>query len=219
VTDSEGASPDLDHERAREVVVGWDRQGRLDAVRTRVGVLALAGIVLFFGRFVVETSGLTRLVVQAWTLLTLPVTVVATSLSLTLRSLDRPEELLDPDGTVAFVAVWALALLAIHRERSTAGRVAWRLLLNHPPESSGFESDGEPHPTAERAVRYVRYAVLGSGLVVLADQAWKREWRVGDVSAPAVDPTALTGGDGALLLAGAVLLGAVVGFLLAVARA
>lgn len=219
MTDERVPTPELDHERAHEVVTGWDRQGRLDAVRTRVGLLAFAGLVLFFGRFFVETGGVTRLVVQAWALLSIPLTTATASIYLVLRDLERPEDLLDREDTVALVAVWVLAQLAVSREESAFGRVAWRLLLNHPPEASGYGSDGEPRPTVERAVRYARYAVLGSVGVVLVDQAWKRGWRVGSVSAPAVELHALTGVDGTLLLAGAVLLGSVIGFLLAVGRA
>lgn len=207
---------DSERERAHAVVTGWRRLDRLDAVRTRVGLLALAGVVLFFGRAFVSVDGLTRLLVQAWVVLSLPVTVLSASIYLTLRGLESPDDLLEDDETVTAVTVLVLASLDSAREQYTAGRVVWRLLLNHPPESPGYTPEADP--TVERAVHYVHYAMVGSLALVVVEQTWVRAARVGSASLSAVEWTGFTAVEAVALVGSAVLVGAVIGVVLAVSR-
>lgn len=230
---------------ASSVLERWERSDHLDAVRGRVRTLFVAFAVLLAATWVFEPRGLTGFVFQLWWLASLPLVALTGTVYVTLRNPTRAREIWWDDGTLVTLGLVAVAVLAKAATSGPAARVAWQLLFAEDSPTGvdyGYDAVGDGIDDARVAeIRgYVNWAVLGSIALVLVDVVGRTLSRGGldaifDLLAGGGGGSGGGGGGGlpalpglpavptdplsvVALVAAAVLVGAVVGVLVALRR-
>lgn len=235
------------HQRAVELLEGWESDGRLENVRARTRTVTAAALALFVLSALLSSSpGITGTVASAWLAVSGVVAVTVGAVALLLRGLRRPRDVADKQGLLAMLAITILAVGGTHYSRSPVSRAAWRYLVTGPAPRTGAIGasregntvvDGEPRDRFPLG-RYVRLAGWLSAALVALHQGWLallgRETVLSPLVRYLVGPgsdvvtgaggsvtglgTQLTAFESLLVLAGVVLVGTVIGALLAVSR-
>ncbi len=206
-------------ERALPVLEDWDRSHTLGAVRNRLGGWLGASLVVIAIRLVLDPGGLTGALLTLWFLPAALIGTVAGSLLVLLRNPTEASEIWFEQNLLATIGLIALAGLARGSQRHSAGLTAWRVLFGSEPPldvTGGDSTDtGIDHQEVARFQRYLRYAVAGSLLVIALEQLLLRDLPAVSGPSGAVGLT-LSPVEWVLVLVGGVVLGAVIGALLAV---
>lgn len=224
---------------ALPVLNRWTRDRTIDGVQKRVRRLFYASALVTLVGAVTDPPGLTGFVLQAWWLASLPITAVTAGVYATVRDPSAARDVWWERGLLATVGLVATAVLVRAGTTSAAGRVAWQLLFADDSPTGvdyGYASgdDDVDDAQVQDLHRWVRFLVGGSLAVVLVDGAtsvWGREITA-VVLALLADQGASGGGDApavidlvptdplayALLVAAVAVVGAIVGFFVAVRR-
>lgn len=206
-------------ERALPVLDHWERGHTLDAVRNRLrGWLGASLVVVLVGLFV-DPGGLTGTLLTLWFLPAALLGTVAGSLLVLLRNPTAAPEIWFEQNLLATIGLIALAGLARGSQRHSAGLTAWRLLFGSDPPLDATADDTTEtdidQAEVARLQRYLRYVIAGSLLVIGLEQLLLRDLPA--ISGPSgTVGFALRPVEWALVLVGGVVLGAVIGALLAV---
>ena len=232
-------------QRAAELLEEWESAGDLEQIRSRtrtvtavaLGVFVLSGVL--FG----SSTGLTATVASVWLAVSGVVAVTVGTVSLLLRGLRRPRDVADKQGALTLLGIVLLAVGGTHYGRYPAARAAWRYLVTG-PLGGGTQTGGaagadrgvghESRPESFPLRRYVRLAGGLSAAVVVAHQGWlalrSRDTALSSVvgSGPGVAPgvggtatgfwTQFTALESVVVLVGVVVLGTLIGALLAASR-
>jgi len=215
--------------------------------RTRTVTAVALGLFVLSGLLSGSTTGITSTVASVWLAVSGAVAVTVGAVALLLRGLRRPRDVADEDGVVALLAISLLAVGGTHHGRYPASRAAWRYLVTGPLRGSG-RTDGalsadrvvgrESRSDAFPLRRYVRLAGGLSAAVVVRHQGWLiRQGRdtvvsslISSLVGSGSDMASGTGGAGMdlgmqftvferiVVLAGVVVVGSVIGAILAVSR-
>lgn len=234
-------------QRAVELLEGWESDGLLEQVRARTRTVTATALGVFVLSAVLSmSSGITGTVASAWLAVSGAVTVTVGAVALLLRGLRRPRDVVDKQGLVAMLAITILAVGGTHYSRSPASRAAWRYLVTGPVPRTGPIGGSRGDSTVVDAQsrdrfplrRYVRLAGWLSAALVVLHQGWLtllgRETVLSPLVRYLVGPgsdvatgaggsvtglgTQLTAFQSLLVLVGVVLVGTVIGALLAVSR-
>ncbi len=215
--------------------------------RTRTVTAAALGVFVVSGILSGSTTGITSTVASVWLTLSGAVAVTVGAIALLLRGLRRPREVADKQGALALLAISLLAVGGTHYGRYPASRAAWRYLVTGPLRD-GVQTDGvasaggvvgrESRRDAFPLHQYVRLAGGISAAVVVIHQGWlalqgrdtvlsslvrslvgSGSGVVSGTGGTATDlGTQLTAFESVAVLLGVVVLGVVIGALLAVGR-
>jgi small-conductance mechanosensitive channel len=206
-------------ERALPVLDHWNRGHTLDAVRNRLRGWLGASLLVIAIRLVFDPGGLTGTLLTLWFLPAALLGTVAGSLLVLFRNPTEASEIWFEQNLLATIGLIALAGLARGSRRHSAGLTAWRLLFGSDPPldtaaDDATETDIDQQEVA-RFQRYLRYAIAGSLLVIALEQLLLRDLPA--ISKPSgTVGLALSPVEWVLVLVGGVVLGAVIGALLAV---
>lgn len=166
-------------QRAVGVLEGWERDGLLDQVRARTRtVTAVALLVFVLSAILSSSEGLTGTVAVAWFAVSGVVTATVGAVTLLLRGLQQPRELVDEEGLVAMFAIALLAFGGTHYRRSPVSRAVWRYFVTGPvsrPAPIGGDRAGGPDVetgSGDRVPlrRYVRLAGWLSAALIVGHQ-------------------------------------------------
>lgn len=210
----------FDRERVQETVQPvlrrWESGGELFGVRRRLRSVFGAGLVVIAIQFAFSPEGFTGLLLTLWVLLSMPVVVVVGCLLVLLRSPSDAPGVWWENSVPATIGLLSLAGFVRAGESSPVGRALWELVIgdDHPDaETHQFGDDGLDLDAVRRIRRYVYYAVVGSAAIILLDQIARNDLLSGGAS---VDVSLDLGGPAlAAVVAGAVIVGIGVGFVLA----
>ncbi|MEF8979259.1 MAG: hypothetical protein V5A39_10370 [Haloarculaceae archaeon] len=231
-------------QRAVELLESWESDGLLDQVRARTRTVTAAALGVFvLSALLSSSTGITGTVASAWLAVSGVVAVTVGAVALLLRGLRRPRDVADRQGLLAMLAITLLAVGGTHYSRYPASRAAWRYLVTGPlprrtPTDWGTGGGREPRKDTFPLRRYVRLAGWFSAALVVIHQGWLALLGRETVLSPVVRYLAGPGSDAAsgasgsvtglgtqltafeslLVLAGVVLVGTVIGALLAVSR-
>lgn len=206
-------------ERALPVLDHWGHGTTLDTVRSRLRGWLGASLVVVFIRLFLDPGGLTGTLLTLWFLPAALVGTVAGSLLALLRNPTEAPQIWFEQNLLATVGLIALAGLARGSRRTSTGWTAWQVLFGSDPprlDATGTDSTDADidHEEVTRLRRYLWYAIAGSAAVIGLEQLLLRDLpaisgRSGTVG------LALSPVEWSLVLVGGVVLGAVVGALLA----
>lgn len=174
-------------ETAQPILDRWGRGTAFARVRGRLQKLLSAGLVVIAIQLLFDPGGLTGLVLTLWFLLSLPVVVLTAAVLVTLRNPTRAADVWWDSGMVATAGLVAVSGFARAGRRTSVGRVGWQLLFGEDgPEGDGVVEDSAIDlETVARVRRYLRYVIVGSALLVVADQLLRRGTGLSGVSGPA----------------------------------
>lgn len=235
-------------QRAVELLEEWESAGRLDRIRSRTRTVTAVALGVFVLSWLLSgsTTGITATVASIWLAVSGAVAVTVGAVALLLRGLRKPRDVADRDGVIALLAISLLAVGGTHYARYPASRAAWRYLVTGPLQDStptdAVSADRavgrEPRADAFPLRRYVRLAGGLSAAVVLVHQGWLALLGRDTVLASLVGSLVGSGSDVAsgaggvrpdlavqltvfesiVVLAGVVVVGAVIGVILAASR-
>jgi len=174
-------------ETARPILDRWGQGAAFTRVRSRLQRLLSAGLLVIAIQLLFDPGGLTGFLLTLWFLLSLPVVVVTAAVLVTLRDPTRAADVWWDSGMIATAGLVAVSGLARFGRRTAVGRVGWQLLFGEDgPEGEGVVEDSAIDlGTVTRIRRYVRYVILGSAALVVADQLLRRGTGLSGVSGPA----------------------------------
>jgi len=157
---------------AEPILDRWGRGTAFARVRSRLGRLLSAGLVVIAIQLLFDPGGLTGLLLTLWFLLSVPVVAVAAAVLVTIRDPSRAADVWWDSGMIATAGLVAVSGLARFGRRTAVGRVAWQLLFGEdgPDGEAVIEDSAIDLGTVTRIRRYVRYVILGSAALVVADQ-------------------------------------------------
>jgi hypothetical protein len=235
-------------QRAVELLEEWESAGRLDRIRSRTRTVSAVALGVFVLSWLLSgsTTGITATVASIWLAVSGAVAVTVGAVALLLRGLRRPSDVADKDGVLSLLAISLLAVGGTHYARYPASRAAWRYLVTGPLRDStptdavrvdravGRESRDDAFPLR----RYVRLAGGLSAAVVLVHQGWLAlqggdtvlSSLIGSLVGSGADVASdasgggtdlavqLTAFESVVVLAGVVVVGAVIGVILAASR-
>lgn len=215
--------------------------------RTRTVTAVALGVFVLSGVLFGPTTGITATIASVWLAVSGVVAVTVGAIALLLRGLRRPRDVADKQGALALLAVSLLAVGGTHYARYPASRAAWRYLVTGPLRGGdqtdriadtgdvvGRESRGDAFPLR----RYVRVAGGFSAAIVVIHQG-RLALRGRDAGLSSLLRSLVGSGSGvssgtagtatdigmqltafesAIVLLGVILLGTVIGALLAVSR-
>lgn len=159
---------------ASSVLDRWNRDRRVDAVRGRVRNRFVAFALVAVATWLFDPQGLAGFVFQVWWLASLPLAAVTGAIYVTLRNPDRIRDIWWDDGAIVTLGLVLIAMLARAATTGPAARVAWQLLFGEDSPTGvdyGYDvpDDGIDETRVAELRRYVDWAVYGSGVVVLLD--------------------------------------------------
>lgn len=152
----------------------WGYGTALSAVRRRLRAIFGTSLLVVVVTLFFDPGGLTGLLLTVWVLLSLPIAAVTACLLVLLRDPAGAREVWWENGTLATVGLLSIAALARGSQTGPAGRAAWQLLFgSDPPVESDYRFETDESDVDLRAVarirRYVRYAVVGSVALIVAE--------------------------------------------------
>lgn len=197
------------------VFQNWTRGQELAAVRRRLWSIFGTGLVVLAIQFVLAPEGITSVLISLWALLSVPIVAVVGCLLVLLRNPSEAPGVWWSNSVPATIGLLSLAGLVYTGRSSPVGRAAWELVLGEDYPDTETHQFGEQETIDLSAVRrirrYVYYAIVGSAALIILEQLF-----VNDVLA--VEGVEFSGPELALLVAGAAVVGVVIGFLAAVSR-
>jgi hypothetical protein len=197
------------------VFQNWTRGQELSAVRRRLWSIFGTGLVVLAIQFVLAPEGITSVLISLWALLSVPIVAVVGCLLVLLRNPSEASGVWWSNSVPATIGLLSLAGLVYTGRSSPVGRAAWELVLGEDYPDTETHQFGEQETIDLSAVRrirrYVYYAIVGSAALIILEQLF-----VNDVLA--VEGVEFSGPELALLVAGAAVVGVVIGFLAAVSR-
>jgi hypothetical protein len=203
-------------ERALPVLDHWGRGHALDTARTRLRGWLGASLVVVLIRLLLNPDGLTGTLLTLWFLPAALVGTVAGCLLVLLRNPTDAPQVWFEENLLATIGLIALAGLARGSRRHSAGLSAWRLLFgSDPPRLDGASADDADidHEEAAQLRQFLWYAIVGSAAVIVLEQLV-----LGGLPAlpSGTVGLALSPVEWVLVGVGGVVLGAVIGAVLAV---
>ena len=200
------------HDIADPLLDRWRSGTELAAVRRRLQSVFGAGLLIVAIQLLLSPGGLTGTLITLWFLLSIPVVTVAGCLLVLLREPSNARSVWWDNSVPATVGLLSLVGLVRFGATSPVGRALWEVLLgDEHPDAERYEFGEEETVdlgAVENIRRYIWYAVVGSAVVILIEQALLSE-----LSGQGIE---LTGTEFALFAIGAVVFGVVAGFLSAV---
>lgn len=218
-----GRDGSLDPDRVRAAAAPALQRWRgtaLHRVQRRLRGLFGASVVVLAIRLVLDPGGLTGALIAIWSLLALPVAVIAGAVLVLLRDPANAPSVWWDRAPIATLGVLSVAGVSRARRKSAVGRVAYELLFDDDGSDDGYTFETE-ETTVDLSVvarirRYVWYAIVGSAGLIVLDQATRSS------ALPAVVEGLIGSDPGTTAWAGlgvgAVVLGAVLGVILAAAE-
>ncbi|MEF8812540.1 MAG: hypothetical protein V5A55_01815 [Halovenus sp.] len=174
-------------ETAQPILDRWGQGTAFARVRSRLQKLLSAGLVIIAVQLLFDPGGLTGLLLALWFLVSVPVVVLTAAVLVTLRNPTRAADVWWDSGMVATAGLVAISGFARVGKRTAIGRVGWQLLFDEDgPEGEGIIEDSAIDlETVARIRRYLRYVIVGSAVLVVADQLLRRGTGLSGVSGPA----------------------------------
>jgi hypothetical protein len=197
------------------ILQDWTRGRELAAVRRRLWSIFGSGLVVLAIQFLLAPEGITGALIALWALLSVPVVVVVGCLLVLLRNPSAAPGVWWSNSVPATIGLLSLASLVYTGRSSPVGRAAWELVLGEDYPGAETQQFGEQETVDLSAVRrirrYVWYAIVGSTALIVIEQVV-----FGDLLG--FGAVELTGPELVLLVAGAAVVGVVLGFFAAVSR-
>jgi hypothetical protein len=172
LTDANGnVDQDAVKDAALPVLERWSRERTIDRVRRRLGWIAAASAFVVLLGLVTEPPGLTGLLLQVWTLASVPIGAIAAALYATVRNPRQARDVWWDSGLLVTVGLISMAVLAQSGQRSAYGRAAWQLLFGDDSPSGvdyGFTSDADDDVDLERVAVFRKRVrtLVGASLLV-----------------------------------------------------
>jgi hypothetical protein len=218
------------------IIQRWERDGTVDSIRTRMSIFLGASIAVIVLQQAVSFEGFSQTVVNVWALTAVPTGVVAACIRSTLRDPERAGEIWLNQETMAAIGVISLAVLARGGRQSAIGRVAWQMLFGEDrPEGiagpPGTDDSTVDESSVQELKQFLFLGIVGSGAILVFEQLLVgNRWDIFDASGQSTDGNPLDGFGGfdvfsgfgpvewLFISAGMVLVGTILGAVLAVSR-
>ncbi|MFC6955440.1 hypothetical protein [Halorubellus litoreus] len=159
---------------ASSVIERWEQSRHLEVVRGRVRNLFVAFALVAAATWLFEPRGLSGFVFQVWWLASLPLAGLTGTVYVTLRNPNQVRDIWWDDGALVTLGLVVVAMLAKAATSGPAARVAWQLLFAEDSPTGvdyGYDAVGDGIDDARVAEirEYVNWAILGSVGIVLVD--------------------------------------------------